>query len=187
MEFLSGINIICFAASYAVTLILEITRLFFRSGIRGAVMLGFAGAGLFAHTVYLYYRAIGAPGSPLSSKQDWYMVAAWVLVVTYLYLIYYLVVLAWACFVANLDVAYRVLHLGLPIRPAIVKVRTTLKSDVAKFVLANSITLTPGTLTVDIVGQDLYIHWINTITDSPQLRTELIAGRFEEILKRIFD
>lgn len=82
----SGVTITCFAASYAVALLLEITRLFFRSGIRGAVMLAFAGAGLFAHTVFLAYRAAEAAGSPLSSKQEWYLIAAWVLVVIYLYL-----------------------------------------------------------------------------------------------------
>jgi len=86
---LSGVSIICFAASYAVTLALEITRPLFRSGIRGAVMIGFAGAGLFAHTVFLAYRAVESAGSPLAGKQDWYLVAAWVLVVTYLYLTYY--------------------------------------------------------------------------------------------------
>src|SRR3990172_9015684 len=86
---LSGVHIICFAASYAVTLALEITRLFFRSGIRGAIMLGFAGAGLFAHTAYLYYRAVDATGSPLSSSQDWCLVAAWVLAAIYLYLTAY--------------------------------------------------------------------------------------------------
>jgi len=81
---MSGVSITCFAASYAVALVLEITRLFFRSGVRGALMLGFAGAGLFAHTVFLVYRAAEAVGSPLSSKQDWYLIAAWVLAVIYL-------------------------------------------------------------------------------------------------------
>jgi len=105
----------------------------------------------------------------------------------WLWALIYLPMLAWACFLANLDVAYRVLHLRLPVRPAIVKVRTTVKSDMGKFVLANSITLTPGTLTVDIVGQDLYIHWINVTTESPRLRAEVLVGRFEELIKRIFD
>jgi len=86
---LSGVGIICFAGSYAVTLALEISRLLFRSGVRGAVMLGFAGAGLVAHTAFLYYRAVNTAGPPLSSSQDWYLVAAWVLVVVYLYLVYY--------------------------------------------------------------------------------------------------
>jgi len=64
-------------------------RLVFRSGIRGAIMLGFAGAGLVAHSAYLIARALETPGSPLSSTHDWYLVAAWVLVVVYLYLVYY--------------------------------------------------------------------------------------------------
>jgi len=105
----------------------------------------------------------------------------------YLWLLVYIPVVIWACLVANLDVAYRVLHLRLPIRPGIVKVRTGLKSEMGKIILANSITLTPGTLTVDIVGQDLYVHWINVSSDSAQLRAEIILGQFEEILKRVFD
>jgi ABC-type uncharacterized transport system permease subunit len=83
---LSGVSTICFAASYTVALALEVSRLLFRSGVRGAVMLGFAAAGLVAHTAFLYYRAVNAAGTPLSSERDWYLVAAWVLVVVYLYL-----------------------------------------------------------------------------------------------------
>ena len=49
-------------------------------------MLGFAAAGLVAHTAFLYYRAVNATGAPLSSEQDWYLVAAWALVVVYLHL-----------------------------------------------------------------------------------------------------
>ena len=86
---LSGISIVCFAASYAVALGLEITRLLFRSGIRGALMIGFAAAGLFAHTVYLAHLAAGASGSPLSSMRDWYLLAAWALAAVYLYLAVY--------------------------------------------------------------------------------------------------
>ncbi len=86
---LSGVGIICFAASYTVALAMEISRLLFRSGLRGVIMLGFAGAGLAAHSVYLYYRAVHADGSPLSSEHDWYLIAAWTLAATYLYLVYY--------------------------------------------------------------------------------------------------
>jgi ABC-type uncharacterized transport system permease subunit len=95
MSMLSRISILCFAGSYAVVLALELTRLLFRSGVRGAIMLGFAGAGLFAHTVYLVYRTVesyqaaGSVGSPLSSKQEWYLIAAWLLAVVYLYLTCY--------------------------------------------------------------------------------------------------
>ena len=51
---------------------------------------------------------------------------------------------------ANLDVVYRALHPDMPIRPGIVKVKTNLKTESGITALANSITLTPGTLTVDL-------------------------------------
>lgn len=86
---MSGISITCFAGSYSVALALELSRLLFRSGIRGAIMLGFAAAGLLAHTIYLYERAVSASGFPLSSEQDWYVVAAWILAALYLYLTAY--------------------------------------------------------------------------------------------------
>jgi ABC-type uncharacterized transport system permease subunit len=89
---LSGISVVCFASSYAVALALEVVRLLYRSVIRGALMLSFAGAGLFAHSVYLFYRVQEwrqtdpRVGSPISSPHDWCLVAAWLLVVVYLYL-----------------------------------------------------------------------------------------------------
>ena len=86
---LSGVSIVCFAGSYTVALVLELSRLLFRSRVRWPLMVGVAAAGLFAHTVYLYYRAVGAVGAPLSSQRDWYLLAAWVLAAVYLYLTCY--------------------------------------------------------------------------------------------------
>jgi multicomponent Na+:H+ antiporter subunit E len=62
---------------------------------------------------------------------------------------------------ANLDVAYRVVT-GR-IRPGIVRVRSGMKTDLGTLMLANSITLTPGTLTVDVdeESNDLFVHMIN--------------------------
>jgi len=90
-------------------------------------------------------------------------------------------------FKANLDVLYRVLHPDLPINPGIVKVRTNLTTDLAKTFLANSITLTPGTLSVDIEGEYLYIHWINVISKDMEGATTIIVNRFENIIGRIFE
>ena len=59
---LSNITTLCFAGSYAVALALEASRLAFKSGVRGAVMIGFAAAGLFAHTAYLIAQAARASG-----------------------------------------------------------------------------------------------------------------------------
>ncbi|MFB0525343.1 MAG: Na+/H+ antiporter subunit E [Phycisphaerae bacterium] len=89
---------------------------------------------------------------------------------------------------ANLDVVYRALHPKMPIKPGIVKIRTTLKTDSGITALANSITLTPGTLTVDLTDDGfLYIHWINVKSDDIEQATELIAKRFEWFLQKIFE
>lgn len=85
-EFVSRISVVCFAASYLVALACEASRLVFRSGVRGAVMVAFASAGLFAHTLFLLWRAVNTPAVPLSSAYDWYLLAAWVLAGGYLWL-----------------------------------------------------------------------------------------------------
>lgn len=83
--------------------------------------------------------------------------------------------------------AYRVLHPDMPIRPGIVKVKLGLKSDIARAMLANSITMTPGTISVDIVDEYLFIHWIYVSSLDPQEYHFRIAGKFENYIKRIFD
>lgn len=83
---MENISLICFASSYAISLVLEITRMFFRSSIRGTIILGFAAVGLFAHTWFLGNRAFTAGESPLSSLHDWFLIAAWLLTVVYIYL-----------------------------------------------------------------------------------------------------
>ena len=79
------------------------------------------------------------------------------------------------------------LHPDLPINPGIVKILTGLSSDMGKSFLANSITLTPGTLTVDIDGEYLYVHWINVTTQDIEEASKIISGRFEKIIRRIFE
>ena len=105
----------------------------------------------------------------------------------YFWFLVYLVVFIWECIKANIDVAYRVLHPAMPIRPGIVKVKTTLKSDMAKMLLANSITMTPGTISVDIIDDYLYIHWIYISSDDPEVYTSIITGAFEKYIKRIIE
>ncbi|MCL6504803.1 MAG: hypothetical protein K6T86_19160 [Pirellulales bacterium] len=84
MQLLAGISVTCFAASYALALALEVTRLAFRSRARRWVRLGWGAAGLVAHTAYLAYRAVGTGKLPLSTEYDWYLLAAWVLAALYL-------------------------------------------------------------------------------------------------------
>ena len=89
---------------------------------------------------------------------------------------------------ANFDVVYRALHPKMPIKPGIVKIKTNLKTQSGITALANSITLTPGTLTVDLTDDGfLYIHWINVKSDDIEQATELIAQRFEWFLQKIFE
>ncbi len=106
----------------------------------------------------------------------------------YLWAVAYVPIFFWYCFLANLDVVYRVIHPDMPIRPGIVKVKTTLTTDSAITVLANSITLTPGTLTVDVApGGYLYIHWIYVREEDVEGATRAIVSRFERILRRIYE
>ena len=89
---------------------------------------------------------------------------------------------------ANLDVVYRALHPKMPINPGIVKIKTNMKTASGITALANSITLTPGTLTVDLTDDGfLYVHWINVKSDDIDEATRLIGQKFEWFLKRIFE
>ncbi len=100
-----------------------------------------------------------------------------------IYIFYFL----WECLKANLDVAYRVIHPGLPINPGIVKVKLSLKNDISRVILANSITMTPGTIAVDIEGDYIYIHWLSVTDDKPEIYSHKICGKFEKYIRRIFE
>ena len=104
------------------------------------------------------------------------------------HIIIYLFILIWEIFKANLHVAYIVLHPKLPINPGIVKIKTGLTSDTALTLLANSITLTPGTLTVDLDKENgfLYVHCIEVPGRDMENNTAAIADKFEKRLKVIF-
>jgi multicomponent Na+:H+ antiporter subunit E len=82
---------------------------------------------------------------------------------------------------SNLDVARRVISPALPIRPELVEVRTRLTSDLGRMLLANSITLTPGTLTVEAEDDRMLIHWIDSTPGSDlESATRAIAAGFEK-------
>ena len=104
------------------------------------------------------------------------------------WMIIYIPYFSWYVLLANLDVVYRVIHPEMPIHPGIVKVKTGLTSPAGRTMLANSITLTPGTLTVDITDDGyLYIHWINVQAQDVEGATENIVGRFEKMIRRMFE
>ena len=91
MAWIFKISITCFAASYGVSLLLELSRLFFRATVRNVVMVGFALAGLIAHTLYLFGRVseelARSSAAPLSSWYDFCLLAAWIVATAYLVLI----------------------------------------------------------------------------------------------------
>ena len=164
-----GSKIILFLAAFLVWSVLSWVPDFQHLivGVFVAAFVAFLTGDLFVARVHIFKHP----------KRYWYFIA------------HYLPVFLWEMIKANIDVAYRVLHPDLPINPGIVKVKTSLKSDTALTFLANSITLTPGTMSVDIDKDKgvLYIHWINVRTKDTQGATKIIVQRFEKILKKIFD
>lgn len=82
---------------------------------------------------------------------------------------------------ANLQVARLVLHPRLPIDPVLVRLEPRLEGDLALATLANSITLTPGTVTVDVDGRALVVHAL-----TPAGAAALPAGAMARRVGRVF-
>ncbi len=74
------------------------------------------------------------------------------------HMVLYIPWLAWAIIKANIDVAKRILSPRLPIAPRIVRVTGTQKTDLCRVIFANSITLTPGTVSLDLDGEEIVVH-----------------------------
>ncbi|MBO1225515.1 MAG: Na+/H+ antiporter subunit E [Candidatus Scalindua sediminis] len=72
----------------------------------------------------------------------------------------YLPWLVWKVILANFEIAYLVLHPKMLIDPQIIRFETDLKTDLGIVTLANSITLTPGTITVEANKEEFVIHAI---------------------------
>jgi len=108
--------------------------------------------------------------------------------VSWFWLIIYLFVLGYYVIKGGLDVSYRVLHPRMPIRPGIIKIKSVLKTDTGRSALANCITLTPGTLTIDVTNDGVfYIHWLNVLSLDEDEAARLVLRRFEWFIQRIFE
>ena len=68
------------------------------------------------------------------------------------------------------------------ITPGIVEIETEIRDEFRIGILANSITLTPGTVTLDVQGQKLTVLWLNYKTRDPKKAGELIKGRLEKLI-----
>ena len=66
------------------------------------------------------------------------------------------------------------------------RVRTSLKNPIARLLLANSITLTPGTLSVEMKGEWLYVHWVVAESTEAEAATRAIAAGFERYLEVMY-
>lgn len=100
--------------------------------------------------------------------------------------IVYVVLFVKELLVANLDVAYRVLSPSMPIKPVVILLPLRVEKDIAITTIANSITLTPGTLTMDYDADRnaLYVHTL--YCDDSENVTGPIRS-WEDYALRIFD
>ena len=92
----------------------------------------------------------------------------------------------WQLLLSNLDVARRVLSIKIPLNPGFVEVETSLKGDFGKLTLANSITLTPGTLSIDVDDNYIYIHTVDIKGGTEEDCKKNISASFERILEVIY-
>jgi multicomponent Na+:H+ antiporter subunit E len=95
--------------------------------------------------------------------------------------ILYIPWLLYQIILANIHVASLVLNHKMPIDPKIIKFKSTLKKDIAKVTFANSITLTPGTITADIVDGEFIVHAL-----SKKVADDLLSGDMEKRVGHIF-
>ncbi|NQU16749.1 MAG: Na+/H+ antiporter subunit E [Candidatus Saganbacteria bacterium] len=100
------------------------------------------------------------------------------------FLFSYVIILLFEIYIASIYLVYQVIT--MKINPGFVRIKTQLKSDFAQAILANSITLTPGTVTIDVENDNLYVHWLAVSTDNEQKAAKSIKERYESWLKKVF-
>lgn len=83
---------------------------------------------------------------------------------------------------SNIHVAYLVLSPRMPIDPKLIRYKTKLKSDISLVTFANSITLTPGTITADISDGEYVVHAL-----SRKVADDLMTGEMEDKVAHIFN
>jgi multicomponent Na+:H+ antiporter subunit E len=95
-------------------------------------------------------------------------------------LVKYFFWLSWQIVMSNLHVIYVVLNPKMPIDPAIIRFKHDLKTDMGIVLLANSITLTPGTVTIDANSDEYLVHALTRKTAQDLLAGEMLS-RVKEI------
>jgi len=97
-------------------------------------------------------------------------------------LLYYIPWLLWQIVIASLQVAYAVLSPKMPIDPSLILFETKLPCMTAKVILGNSITLTPGTITVQISGDGFVVHALMDVSSSG-----ILSGALPEQVAKLYE
>ena len=109
----------------------------------------------------------------------------------FLLLFYCIFIFGWELIKANVRMAIRAFGSTKNLKPGFVKIPTKLKSDYALSMLSNSITLTPGTITMDVVEQEgknyLYVHCIDAEKEDMEKAGNDIKGAMEKWIRRIWE
>jgi multicomponent Na+:H+ antiporter subunit E len=108
----------------------------------------------------------------------------------YFWFLGYIFVFIWEWLKANINIAAKLIQPTLDIEPAIIEIKTSLKTDIALTILANTLTLTLGTITLDVDAKNkcLYLHCIES-QNAKALDAHSLAvfKRFERIIAKIFE
>ncbi len=100
------------------------------------------------------------------------------------YFILFLGVLVFNMYVASFRVLWKIVRGDID--PRVVHFRTHLKTDIARVVLSSSITLTPGTITLDLDDDHLVVHWLDAKTTHSRYAGRLIKGIYEKLLRLVW-
>lgn len=103
-----------------------------------------------------------------------------------IFIVMYIPVFTLELIKANFDIARRVISPTIPLNSGFVKIKTDLDGDFSKLTLANSITLTPGTLTIDVIEDELFIHCVDVPGKTEEENQKAISSKFERILRVVF-
>ena len=115
--------------------------------------------------IALRMKLVDREGVPLSLLPGLPLYAPWLL---------------WEVFKANVDVARRVLDPRLPISPRLIRVKASQRTALARTVYANSITLTPGTVSVELEGDEITVHALTA-----EAALELESGKMDRRVCRL--
>lgn len=129
------------------------------SGLYKPLILGLGAASIVISLLLASrLQTVDREGSPYARTFQLFSYWAWLLV---------------EIFKANWPVIKACVGANLDINPALVKVKTRCESDLAKTIFANSITLTPGTVTIEVEGDKLLVHALFEEAATPESFAEM--------------